>query len=104
MNIEVNMTDGLGNYWGAVWDHNYQKLSVYDVRDVRKNTFIVKVDGGDHLLYNWWRGQIGLIKTVKAAVGKRKKMLEDIGVDFNLTLSNIKSNCHKPSVLLRRFI
>lgn len=64
MNIEVNMTDGLGNYWGAVWDHNYQKLSVYDVRDVRKNTFIVKVDGGDHLLYNWWRGQIGLIKTM----------------------------------------
>ena len=36
-------------------------------------------------MYGWLRRQIGLTKGTKAEVGRRKKMLEDIGVDFNLT-------------------
>ena len=36
-------------------------------------------------LYDWWRRQIGLTKGAEAVVGRRKKMLKDIGVDFNLT-------------------
>lgn len=71
-------------YWEELWDHNYHKLSLYDGLDVRENTFN-RQTGDEPELYNWWRSQIGLRKGRKATDGRRKKMLEDIGVDFNLT-------------------
>jgi len=80
-----NLTDQQQKIVNESNDHRhacYQRLKTYDGRDEERNTFVVGKEDLNFCI--WWRGQVGLKEGQSAAVGRRREMLEEIGVDFDL--------------------